>query len=289
MKISTEINSIASFVGHEDAVRIVADAGFDAWDFSMHVMACYDWGKGTIVPSNHPLNGDNYLEYAYKLGEIGRECGIVCNQSHSPYPVHVPEVRAKTKRALECTAAAGGKICVVHPLNNATPEENAEYYAEYLPTAEKLGVKIAVENMYNWDGEKGHAAVAACSSPESFNAHLDAVNSPNLVACLDLGHAEMMHWYGVSAVDMIYALGGERLQALHMHDNDRLSDCHQIPFSMDLDFAPIVKALKDVGYKGYFTLEAVGFLRKYSPDDIPGGVKKLAQTARRLAEMFEEC
>ncbi len=287
MKISTEINSIARYVGHEDAVRMVADAGFDAWDFSMHVMACYDWSKGTVIPSDHPLNGDAYLEYAYKLGEIGRENGIVCNQSHSPYPVHVPEVRAKTVRALECTAAAGGKICVVHPVNNFTPAQNAEYYAEFLPAAKKLGVKIAAENMYNWDNAAGHAAVAACCSPQSFIDNLEAVGSPDLVACLDLGHAEMMHYFGVSAVDMIYALGNERLQALHIHDNDRTHDNHQIPFSMDIDFEPIVKALKDIGYNGYFTLEAAGYIGKYSSDDVKGGVKKLAAAARRLAEMFE--
>jgi len=56
---------------------------------------------------------------------------------------------------------------------------------------------------------------------------------------------------------------------------------------MDIDFVPVVKALHDVGYKGWFTLEAAGYLRKCSQDDIPGGVKKLAAAARRLADMFE--
>ena len=97
----------------------------------------------------------------------------------------------------------------------------------------------------------------------------------------------MMHYFGVSAKDMVYSLGGERLQALHIHDNDRCGDKHQIPFSMNIDYAPIVKALKDVGYNGWFTLEAASFLRTSSKDDIKGGVKKLAQAARRLADMFE--
>lgn len=287
MKISTEINSITHFVGFEDAVRLVADAGFDAWDFSMHAMAPYDWSKGCVVPSDNPLCGDGYLEFAAKLGEIGRENGIVCNQSHSPYPVHVPEIRAMATRALECTAAAGGKICVVHPLNNAGAKENAEYYAEFLPTAKRLGVKIAAENMYNWDSAAGHTAFAACCTPESFVEHIDAVNDENLVACLDLGHAEMMSWCGVSAVDMVRALGGKRLKALHIHDNDRVSDKHQIPFSMSIDFPPIVRALKEIGYDGYFTLEAASFLRTCSKDDVKGGVRKLAEAARRLADMFE--
>ena len=287
MKISTEINSISHFVGFEDAVRIVADAGFDAWDFSMHIMGGYDWSTGEYRAPEHPLNGDGYLEFAEKLGRIGRENGIVCNQSHSPYPVTVPQIAEKAFRALECTAAAGGDICVIHPLNNGSVAENKTYFERYLDTAKRLGVRIGCENMYNWDDENGWAIPAACSDPQSFVAHIDAVNSPNLVACLDVGHAEMMHRYGVSAVDMIKALG-PRLQALHIHDNDRRGDKHQIPFSMDIDFEPVVKALKETGYNGYFTLEAVSFLRTHSPDDIKGGVKKLAQAARKLADMFEQ-
>lgn len=58
-----------------------------------------------------------------------------------------------------------------------------------------------------------------------------------------------------TAVEMIEALD-YRLQALHIHDNDRWHDSHQIPFSMVIDFEPIVKALKRINYKGYFTLEA---------------------------------
>ncbi|MBO4452794.1 MAG: sugar phosphate isomerase/epimerase [Clostridia bacterium] len=287
MKISTEINSIVQFVGFEDAIRLVADAGFDAWDFSMHVMACYDWRTGKVYESGHPLNGDGYLEYAYRLGEIAKECGIVCNQSHSPYPVYVPEVAAKAYRAIDCTAAVGGDICVIHPLHLSTAAENAEYFAPYLAYAKEKGVRIAVENMYGWDNAAGHASPAACSSPQSFIEHLEAVGDPSFVACLDIGHAEMMHYEGVTAVDMINALGGKYIKALHMHDNDRCGDKHQIPFSMDIDFEPIVKALKKTGYDGYFTLEAVGYLAKHSPNDIKGGVKKLAAAARRLADMYE--
>ena len=33
-------------------------------------------------------------------------------------------------------------------------------------------------------------------------------------------------------------------------------DSHQIPFSMNIDFTAVVNALKETGYKGYFTLEA---------------------------------
>ena len=85
---------------------------------------------------------------------------------------------------------------------------------------------------------------------------------------------------------MIHALGG-RLGALHIHDNDKLHDSHQIPFSMNIDFAPIVKALKDIDYKGYFTLEADSFLNSYDETNVFDGIKKLAESAKRLADEFD--
>lgn len=41
------------------------------------------------------------------------------------------------KRAIECTAEAGGAICVIHPANNKTAEENAQMYFELLPFAKE--------------------------------------------------------------------------------------------------------------------------------------------------------
>ena len=246
MKTSTEIGSASKFIGEEKAVEEIAKAGFDAWDFSMFNMCRYDWNTRSAVMTNHPLAGNNYTAFARRLKQIGLDNGIVCNQSHAPFPVSCPEIRSLLKRSIECTAEAGGKICIVHPDNNKSPEANAEIYAEILPFAKSCGVKIATENMWNWNGERDESCFAACATSESFNAHLDAVNDDFFVACLDIGHAEM-RGSGSGAANMIYALG-DRLQALHLHDNDKWHDSHQIPFSMDIDFMPIVKALKDIGY-----------------------------------------
>ena len=128
-------------------------------------------------------------------------------------------------------------------------------------------------------------AFAACATGEDFKKHIDVVNDDFLVACLDIGHAEM-EGSGDGAVNMIHTLG-HRLQALHIHDNDRIHDDHQIPFSMNIEFSPIVKALKEIGYKGYFTLEADCYMKKYSKENAFEGVKRLQESARRLADEFE--
>lgn len=286
MKISTEIASAAKIIGEEKAVEYFAKAGFDAWDFSMFAMCKYDWGKKALFETNHPLASNEYLAFARKLKQIGLDNGIVCNQSHAPFPSSVPEIRSYFKRAIECTAEAGGQICIIHPDNNKSAQENAEMYNELLPFAKDHGVKIATENMWNWDNEKDESSFAACSTSESFVEHIDVVNDDFLVACLDLGHAEM-RGSGSGAPEMIRALG-HRLQALHIHDNDKWHDSHQIPFSMSMDFDAIVKALKEINYQGYFTLEADRYLGVYHEGNIFDGIMNMAAAAKKLAAMFEE-
>lgn len=65
MKISTEVSSIAKKVGMEKAVELCANAGFDAWDFSMfdmHKLAA----RPVIKAKKLLLQAENYT----KLEEI---------------------------------------------------------------------------------------------------------------------------------------------------------------------------------------------------------------------------
>ncbi|MBR5323089.1 MAG: sugar phosphate isomerase/epimerase [Clostridia bacterium] len=285
MKTSTEIASIAKIVGMEKAVEMVAKAGFDHWDFSLFDIARRDRITDGVFKTNHPLASSNRLKFARELKKIGLDNGITCNQSHAPFPVRIQGIRDSLKYAIECTAEVGGKICIIHPNNDKSAEENAEMYFELLPFAKEHNVKIATENMWNWDKEKDEALPAACSTPKSFIDHINAVNDPFFVACLDIGHAEM-RGHNTTAVEMIHALG-DSLQALHLHDNDKWHDSHKIPFTMDIDFAPIVKALKDVGYKGVFTLEADTHIGKRAPEEVFDGVCEMYRATRKLADMFE--
>lgn len=285
MRISTEIGSIAQRVGREKAIAFCKEAGFDAFDLSMTAMTRYDAQQRCIITnSDDPLTGDGYLSYIRQLRRFADDIGIPCNQSHAPFPIENPLVYSYLQRAIECTAEMGASLCVIHPDNNKSPEENAEIYFRLLPFAKDHNVKIATENMWNWDGVKNCATPCACSTPESFNAHLDAVNDPDFVACLDIGHAEMRS-LGTTAVDMIHSLGS-RLQALHIHDNDLVNDSHMIPFSGKIDFCAVITALKSVNYSGYLTLEADTYLKAFTPDTAFEGIQNLAATANRLRNMF---
>ncbi len=288
MKTSTEICSSARKVGEEKAVELVARAGFDAWDFSMFDMARIDWSTYKVIESKHPLNGSDYVAFAKGLRKIGEDNGIHCNQSHAPFPSLVPGIKEYLKRAIECTAIAGGKICTIHPDNNQSAEQNAELYFELLPFAKEHDVKIATENMWNWEKDAPTASSAACSHHDDFVKHIKAVNDPYFVACLDIGHAEMAG-LDTSAEKMIYALG-DALQALHIHDNDKLGDSHQIPFSMKIDWDSVAKALKGANYKGYLTLEADRYIDSTgakTEDEVLKALCELQKAVKRLDDMIK--
>ena len=271
MKISTETCACGAYLGVAKTIELVAKSGFDAWDFSMF----------NIKEPGHVLAGDGWRDIVKEYRKIGEDNGIVCNQSHAPFPSCAEGMERLIIRAFECTAAAGGEICVVHPDNNKNAEENAEFYFRLLPIAKDLGIKIAAENMWNWDEQKGHACAAACSHHDDFLRHIEAVNDKDLVACLDIGHAEMKG-LDTSSVQMIHTLKGH-IRALHIHDNDKWHDSHAMPYTMDIDFKPIIKALYDVGYSGYFTLEHLGSFEGGAEEKMRG----MAKTARKMAKEFE--
>lgn len=283
MRLSTEIGSAARIVGEERAIEYIARVGFDAWDFTMFSMRMYDWKNKRFI-DGHPLSTPNYLEFVKRLKQVARDCGIVCNQAHAPFPSDLVEIDY-LKRAIECAAEVGAEVCVVHPCNRASVGENAALYRELLPFAKQHHVKIAAENMWCWDKTAGHSTFAACATGESFLAHLEAVNDPYLVACLDLGHAEM-RGSGDGAPQMIRALGGKHLKALHIHDNDLLHDTHQIPFSMSIDFAAVAEALREIRYAGDLTLEADAYLNAFDESNIFEGVQNLHAAVKRFADLF---
>ena len=285
VRISTEIHSAAKHVGERRALELVAAAGFDAYDLSMFAMAPYDYKTKAVTPSDHPLNGPGYAAFAKELAHVARECGLVCNQSHAPFPSMAAGMKPFLFRAIECTAIAGGKICIIHPNNDLSAEENAAMYAELLPFAKECGVRIATENMWNWDREKAEALPAACSHHDDFLRHIEAVNDPYLVACLDIGHAEM-RGLATSAGEMIRTLG-PHLQAIHLHDNDLHHDSHAIPFSMQIDLDAAATALAEIGYAGDITLECDRHLAAFTPDTVGAGLCEMAAAARRFAAMVE--
>ena len=78
-------------------------------------------------------------------------------------------------------------------------------------------------------------------------------NHPLLKACWDIGHGNAFP----NQCEEIKIVG-EHIKAIHCNDNlGDTRDMHTIPFLGNADFAEILKALAEVGFKGPLTFEAV--------------------------------
>ncbi len=290
MKTSTEIGSTANYVGYERAIEMVSKAGFNAYDASLISLVDYNYDtRIATINENNPFNKSGYVKFARKLKRVAEDNGIICNQSHAPFPVRDSLIRNNLKKSIEITAELGGEYCIIHPNNLLSAERNAETYIELLPFAKEHNVKIATENMWGWDKTLDCAVPNACATKEDFNAHLDAVNDDFFVACLDIGHAEMLK-DGTNAVELIKSLNN-RLKCLHIHDNDKWRDLHTVPFSSKIDFPPIIKALKGIDYKGYFTLECDYYMLergKCGENEIKKGLTELNSAVNKLVDIFEK-
>ena len=275
MLISTQTAGFAEKFGDHDAIKLLAKVGYDALDYSMF----------NILKSNHPLNRDDYREYAQSLRQTADENNIVFNQSHAPFPSYIQypgEEQLKSGyneiivhaiiRAMEVTSILGGKIIIVHPITMSDcsyqqqKDFNINFYNNLLPYCKKFNIKIALENMWGWDDINKKVTPGACSAAHEFTDYLDSLNKNEknwFCACLDIGHAEMRETDSVSAVELINALGHDRLKAVHIHDNDKIGDLHTLPFTQKLNWGEIMTALKNINYDGDFTFEADSFISKF--------------------------
>lgn len=287
--ILSQTTSCAAKFGDEKAIEIIAKAGFDAVDFSMS-----DHLKNEGV-----LCSDHYKNYAFKLLEAAKRNNVYFNQGHALGSVSHPDPEVAHKiltdkniRAIEIAGIMGIKCLIVHPVTygnyigneDLVFEKNMKYYKTLLPYAEEHGVKIACENMWCGDKKRGVRIGSVCSNPYEHAHYIDEINNPFFVACLDVGHCSIA---GREAADCIRVLG-DRLQALHIHDNDYLDDMHTLPGLSEMNWEEITKALADINYKGDFTLETDHFFDSFeSIEETETGMKLAALTGRKMLNKIE--
>lgn len=275
MKLVTMTRSLEKRFGMEKALEYVAEAGFDGYDCSL-----LDVDKESV------WNNANWLAYAKKIAQKAKSLQLPCLQAHAPCPSvpsesSIEEYLKLSAHALEICSELECDMLVVHPICHYTAKENLdELYGKLLPTAERLGVKMATENMFKWkDATCTETVPASCGEAKDFAEHVDVANSEYLTACLDLGHAQMVNCEG--AVALIKTLG-KRIGALHVHDNDLYHDDHTFPFVGASDWESITSALVEVGYNGHFTFEADEFMTRYPNALIPSCLRLLHDTGRYL-------
>lgn len=291
MKLSTQTDNFSKLYGDHDAIQMLARIGYDALDYSMFGLAKTD----------HPLVKEDYKEYAASLKRTADENNIFFNQSHAPFPVYKngdelfnEKMIDVTIRALEITSIVGGEIMIVHPYTlrkednyDKQKEINMNLYNRLLPYCKKFNVKIALENMWEWDSENKRVKKAACSTAEEFTDYLDSLDKDYFTACVDIGHGEM-EGAGSSSAELIRTLGHDRLKSLHVHDNDKVSDLHMMPYAGKINWEEITSALKEINYDGILTLEADNYLRKFPKELCVNAARLMHDVGRFLALKLEE-
>ena len=138
MLLSTQTHYFFEHFGYEKALEMFADAGFDALDVTLFKDLDTD-----------PAFCDGYRDYAAELLEKAKECGIVFNQSHAPFPSYKAEdadyntyIMPKIERAIEFSGMLGIKTVCVHPVTFRNEEQkqvdfNLELYSKLAPIAKK--------------------------------------------------------------------------------------------------------------------------------------------------------
>jgi len=230
----------------------VKQAGFDGVDFTFY--------SGFF--------GEKDLDRTLEQVGINLErAGLSCPQVHLPcYDIfasselYLEEIESRIHYALAAMARLGAKWGAFHPLSatnfaydrKRALYDNVEKIKGYLDTAEKYGVGIAVENIPVFPDCPQHSFYT--SKSEDLCELIDRLDHPLVGGCWDIGHAHL----NVAERDEIGAIHrlGSRIKILHVHNNYTNMDWHLCPAFGTVEWKKIRCALRDIGYQGYFSLEA---------------------------------
>lgn len=287
MLVSTNTNAFFRRFGDEKTIKMIAEAGFTAYDMSMA-------GR----PDIYAMSDDEHRAYFNNLRASADSFGIVCNQAHAPFhsstgnPEEDEKIFRNIARSIEAAAILGAKNIIVHPKQHleyafnidVLREMNMEFYNRLIPYAEKNNIHICVENMWRSDKNTHRIIDSTCSRAEEFCDYIDSIGSEWVVGCLDIGHVPLT---GENERRIISMLGGKRLKALHVHDTDGVSDLHTLPFLSKIDMIEVMTALGEIGYDGDLTFESDCFTARMPNELIPAALRFMNETGKYLVSVIE--
>lgn len=232
-----------------DKFKLVKDLGFDGIEFNS--------------PLDIPLN--DLLEARDKTGI---EVPSTVNKDHWGKPISDPDpaVRQFTidsmAKSLEQTKELGGDTVLLVPgvvsdtVSYKTAYGNAlDSIRKMIPHAEKTGVKIALENVWN----------NFILSPIEAKDFLDKIDHPLVGWYFDLGNILRYGW-----PDHWLEVLGDKVFKLHVKEYSKkimneegLGKGFNVELTQgDVNWPQVMKTIKDINYKGqYMTLEVNGGAR----------------------------
>ena len=251
----------------------------------------YDCVHYTELSNRHSdlytFSEDKYRGFLTDVGESANKHGVEINQAHALWVTHdtTKELREESIsyfiKEIKGASYMGCKNLVVHPFlpfgwGAETDKDemwrvNIDLFTRLLPYAEKYNVTICAENL--------PFTALEMSRVKTVKRLIREINHPKLKACLDTGHAHVFHDDIAEDVRLL----GDDLATLHVHDNKGNWDQHLIPYMGNIKWEEFLAALKEIGYKGAFTLETM--VSTSMPEPIKEEMQiSLGKLARQMAD-----
>lgn len=286
LEIGVQTKNVVSDSCPEEGFAVLSRAGFSCADFSLN-----DYLLNTsLYRSERNTFFDKTIQeleafFAPHKNAAGA-AGIRINQMHMPYPGYVPGGSNELNDYLwNVVAPKSMQICayfecpllVIHGFklvrflgSEELEWERTKAFLEYLaPMAKEMGITMCIENLYGSVGD--HLVEGPCchagKAVERIERMNDKYHSEVLGFCFDTGHANLV---GLDFEKFIVTLGCH-LKALHIHDNDGISDLHQIPFTFtktrenlsSTDWDSFTSGLRRIGFNGVLSFETAPVLSSF--------------------------
>lgn len=286
LRIGVQTKNVVEDRHPEEGFALLKRAGFSCADFSLNgYLTNTSLYQSEINAFFDKPIGE--LERFFTSHKYGAEAaGITISQMHMPYPSYVPGGSRELNdylwnivapKSMEICAFFGCPYIVVHGFKLAhflgSEEEEWKHTRQFLdflaPMAREMGITICMENLYDSIG--GHLVEGPCCDVQKAAERIDRMNEEYrgevLGFCFDTGHANLV---GLDFEHFLTALGS-RLKVLHIHDNDGVSDLHQIPFTFtktrenlpSTDWEGFLRGLRNIKYHGVLSFETAPVLTAF--------------------------
>ena len=233
-------------------------------------------------PAKMDASIDEILEFVRPYKEAADRNGVKISQVHAPFPMWLEgndDVAERMfevlKKSIVLTKYMQSEHMIVHPASPTrhggfvTAEEEWELnhmlYVRLIPTLKENGVMALLENMFT-RGVEGLRFAGACSDFNEAARWVDALNAEAgeelFGFCFDTGHCFEARQNLYRSIKIM----GKRIKALHLNDNYGHMDDHRLPYCGSIQWEEVVRALKEVGYRGDLNFETGPLLGKFPPE-----------------------
>lgn len=247
MQIATTTGDFSQYTKDlKKRIDYLAESGFRYIDLSLYGNADME-----------PFIGSDWKTYAEEIKAYAAEKGMTFVQAHAygtnPFSDQqtYDDVVKKVTRGIEVCQVLGIPNIVIHPGDGKEMEKeefdtrNKEFFGEFIPTLEKTGVNMLIEN-----SSKSLRDRYCMDTAEELKAFIELMDHPQFKVCWDTGHANLEG----GQYEHIVALG-DLLAGIHISDNLGEDDNHMMPYQGTVNYDEVLSALVKIGYKGAFTFE----------------------------------